>query len=83
MITSVRRPCFLAKASEQMIAAAAPQVGGQHCRRVSGSKIIGEAMTSSVLTTLRNTASGLRAACWLALTRIFAKTSRLMPYSCM
>lgn len=32
--TSVRRPCFLAKASLQMIAAAAPQVGGQAIRRV-------------------------------------------------
>ncbi|MNO06057.1 hypothetical protein D3C81_2276730 [compost metagenome] len=34
MTTSVRRPCFLAKASEQTIAAAAPQVGGQAIRRV-------------------------------------------------
>ena len=29
-----RRPCFLANASEQTIAAAAPQVGGQAIRRV-------------------------------------------------
>ncbi|MNL84139.1 hypothetical protein D3C87_2120080 [compost metagenome] len=32
--TSVRRPCFLAKASVQIMAAAAPHVGGQAIRRV-------------------------------------------------
>ncbi|MNO09225.1 hypothetical protein D3C81_2322560 [compost metagenome] len=32
--TSVRKPCFLANASLQMIAAAAPQVGGHAIKRV-------------------------------------------------
>ncbi|MCY1448352.1 hypothetical protein D9M71_650130 [compost metagenome] len=37
-------------------------------------------MTSSVVTTLRNTASGLRAAWRLALARMAAKVSSLVPY---
>ncbi|MCY1311062.1 hypothetical protein D9M70_613240 [compost metagenome] len=61
--TSVRRPCFLAKASEQMIAAAAPQVGGQAIRRViTPGQTTWSFITSSVVTTLRNIASGLLAA---------------------
>src|SRR5262245_46644164 len=76
MRTSAFRPCFLAKASEQMMAAAAPQVGGQAIRRVitPGHKV-GAAITSSGVTTLRNTASGFLAAWRLALARIFAKVS--------
>ena len=34
--TSARSPCFAANSGEQTTAAAAPQVGGQHCNRVSG-----------------------------------------------
>ncbi|MCY1442247.1 hypothetical protein D9M71_586090 [compost metagenome] len=61
--TSVRRLCFLANASEQMIAAAAPQVGGQAIRRVITPGQIGLSfITSSVVTTLRNSANGLLAA---------------------
>ncbi|MNZ39773.1 hypothetical protein D3C78_572720 [compost metagenome] len=64
--------------------AAAPQVGGQAIRRVSTpSHNIGAARTSSVLTTLRNTASGLLAAWRLALARILAKVSSRVPYFCM
>ena len=40
-------PCFLANSSEQRTAAAAPQVGGQHWKRVSGSKTSGDARISS------------------------------------
>ncbi|MNJ56437.1 hypothetical protein D3C77_519820 [compost metagenome] len=81
--TRVSRPCFLAKASEQRIAAAAPQVGGQHCRRVIGSNTVGEAMISSRLTGLRNTANGLLAAWLRAFTEMRPKISALMPYSRM
>ncbi|MNI41386.1 hypothetical protein D3C73_956370 [compost metagenome] len=78
--TSVRRPCFLAKASEQMIAAAAPHVGGQAIRRViTPGHITMSFMTSSVVTTLRNSASGLLAAWRLALARIAAKASIEVP----
>ncbi|MNG29735.1 hypothetical protein D3C84_1152210 [compost metagenome] len=61
--TSVRRPCFLAKASEQMIAAAAPQVGGHAIRRViTPGQRTTSFITSSVVTTFLNNASGLFAA---------------------
>ncbi|MNP75072.1 hypothetical protein D3C76_1720590 [compost metagenome] len=61
--TSVRRPWRLAKRSETMIAAAPPQVGGQAIRRViTPSQTTWSAITSSVLTTFLNTASGLLAA---------------------
>src|SRR2546423_69554 len=79
MRTRVSRPCWRANASEQTMAAAAPQVGGQHCRRVSGSNTVGEASTSSSVTVLRNTASGLRAACWRAFTEMRAKGARRVP----
>ena len=66
------------------MAAAAPQVGGQAISRVSTpGQIAGEAITSSVVTTLRNSASGLLAACRLALARILAKVSSGVPYCCM
>jgi hypothetical protein len=55
------------------MAAAAPQVGGQHWKRVSGSNTVGEAITSSSVSVWRNTASGLRAACWRALTEMRPK----------
>ena len=61
------------------VAAAAPQVGGQHCSLVSGSNTIGAASTSSSVTVLRNTANGLRAACWRAFTEMRAKVSGRMP----
>ncbi|MNN86179.1 hypothetical protein D3C81_2035590 [compost metagenome] len=61
--TSVRRPCFLANAGEQMIAAAAPQVGGHAIMRViTPSHINWSFITSSVLTIFLNKASGLLAA---------------------
>ncbi|MNQ89578.1 hypothetical protein D3C85_1048900 [compost metagenome] len=44
---------------------------------------IGAFITSSVDTTLRNTASGLLAAWRLALARMAAKVSSLVPYFCM
>ncbi|MNC48006.1 hypothetical protein D3C75_971000 [compost metagenome] len=63
MVTSVRRPCFLAKRSETIIAAAPPHVGGQAIRRViTPGKITWSAITSSVVMTFLNTASGLLAA---------------------
>ena len=49
---------------EQTIAAAAPQVGGQAMQAgQTRPNTVGEAITSSSVTTLRNTASGLCAAC--------------------
>ncbi|MCY1301351.1 hypothetical protein D9M69_553850 [compost metagenome] len=84
MLTSVRRPCCLAKRSETMIAAAPPQVGGQAIRRViTPSQTTWSAITSSVLTTFLNTASGLLAACRLALARIAAKVLIWVPYFSM
>ncbi|MCY1187987.1 hypothetical protein D9M73_290340 [compost metagenome] len=63
MVTSVRRPCFFAKASDTMIAAAAPQVGGQAIRRViTPGKITWSAITSSVVMIFLKTDSGLLAA---------------------
>ena len=50
MTTDGSMPCVAANSGEQITAAAAPQVGGQHWRRVSGSKIAGEAMTCSTVT---------------------------------
>jgi hypothetical protein len=44
-------------------------------QRVSGSNTVGEAITSSSVTVWRNTASGLRAACWRALTEMRPKVS--------
>ncbi|MNN23552.1 hypothetical protein D3C81_1369560 [compost metagenome] len=84
MHTSPFRPCFFRNSSEQRIAAPAPQVGGQAIRRViTPGQIIGEFITSSALTTLRNSAIGLCAAWRLALARILAKVSRRVPNSCM
>ncbi|MCY1184127.1 hypothetical protein D9M73_247960 [compost metagenome] len=61
--TSLRRPCFLANASETTSAAAAPQVGGQAIRRViTPGHITVSFITSSVVTTFLNSASGLLAA---------------------
>ena len=79
MTTRRSRPWRRTKSSLQMMAAAAPQVGGQHCSRVSGSNTVGEASTSSSVTVWRNTASGLRAACWRALTDMRAKVLGAMP----
>ncbi|MNE61547.1 hypothetical protein D3C80_1567680 [compost metagenome] len=84
MTTSVRSPCFLAKASLQTTAAAAPQVGGQAIRRVmTPGQITWSFMTSSVLTTLRNIARGLLAAWRLALARMAAMVDSWVPYFCM
>ena len=54
------RPCLRANSAETTSAAAAPQVGGQHCSRVSMPKTCGDASTSSTVVGSRNTASGLR-----------------------
>src|SRR3972149_5867951 len=72
--------CLLANAGEQRPAAAAPQVGGQHWRRVSGSATIGEARTSSTVTGCLKMAYGLLAACLRALLEILAKASDPAPY---
>ena len=73
-----------AKSAEQTIAAADPQVGGQAISRViTPGQIAVEAITSSSVTTVRNKASGLFAACRLALARIFAKVSTRVPNSFM
>ena len=62
-------------------AAAAPHVGGQAMRRVITPGISsGAASTSSAVTSWRSTASGLRAACRLALARIFANVASGVPY---
>ncbi|MNG03269.1 hypothetical protein D3C84_863410 [compost metagenome] len=80
----MRRPCFLAKAVEQIIAAAAPQVGGQAIRRVmTPGHSTGSFITSSVVRTFLNNASGLFAAWRLALARMAAKVSMRVPYFCM
>ena len=74
-------PCRFAKSSDTTTAAAAPQVGGHAISRVITPGIsTGEAMTSSTLTSLRNSASGFRAAWRLALARIFANVSSFVPY---
>ncbi|MNE29271.1 hypothetical protein D3C80_1227460 [compost metagenome] len=84
MRTAPVRPWRLRKSSEQRIAAPAPQVGGQAIRRViTPGQTAGEFITSSALTTLRNSAIGLLAAWRLALARILAKVSRRVPNSCM
>ena len=63
MRTSVRRLCLRAKASVQTMAAAAPHVGGQAIERViTPGHITFSFITSSGVTTSRNTASGLLAA---------------------
>ena len=75
----MRRMAF----SETSTAAADPSVFGQHCIRVSGSAIIGEASTSSSVTSLRKWANGL---CWESLrlfTDTLASSSRLRPCSAM
>ena len=60
-------------------AAAAPQVGGQHCSRDRWPKMCGEASTSSTVTGSRNTAYGLCAACRRDLTETCANVSGAMP----
>src|SRR5687767_10338830 len=81
MTTSDRRPWRRANPGLQTTAAAAPHVGGQHCRRVRGPKMCGEARTSSTVTGSRNTAYGLPAACLRDLTEIRANTAGSIPYS--
>ena len=62
--------------SDTSTAAAAPQVGGQAIRRViTPGQITWASITSSVVTSLRNSASGLFSAWRLALARILAKAS--------
>src|SRR3954452_22610851 len=78
--TFARRPCLAAYDGETRTAAAAPQVGGQHCRRVSGPKIFGELSTSSSEIGSRKTEYGLLAAWERALTAMRAKTSGFIPY---
>ncbi|MNN37419.1 hypothetical protein D3C81_1513680 [compost metagenome] len=78
--TSLRRPCFLANAGEQMIAAAAPQVGGHAIRRViTPSHMTLSFITSSVVRTFLNSARGLFAAWRLALARMAANVSMRVP----
>ncbi|MNQ89986.1 hypothetical protein D3C85_1053120 [compost metagenome] len=82
--TSLRRPCFFANFSDTISAAAAPQVGGQAIRRViTPGHITLSFITSSVLSTFLKIASGLAAACRLALARMAAKVCIFVPYFCM
>jgi hypothetical protein len=70
-----------AKALETSTAAAAPQVGGHAIERViTPSQMTGACITSPSVISLRNSASGFRAAWRLALARILAKVDILMPY---
>ena len=81
MRTSLRKPCWSANFSETRIAAAPPQVGGQAISRViTPGQITWSFMTSSAVTSLRNSASGLFLACRLALARTFAKEDSGVPY---
>src|SRR5512140_1205849 len=73
-------PFLRAYSSLQRIAAAAPQVGGQHWKRVSGSKTSSEARISSVESTWLKMASGFFEACLRALEATFAKVSFFIPY---
>src|SRR5512141_850903 len=80
MYTGFVMPCFFANSSEQRMAAPAPQVGGQHWKRVSGSKTSSEARISSTDSTWLKRAYGLFDACLRALFATFANVSRLVPY---
>ena len=80
MKTSVRKSLPRAKSSLIRMAAAAPQVGGQAIKRVSTPGHSADAFsTSSGVSSLRSRASGLRAACRLALARMAAKASSGVP----
>ena len=82
--TVASSPRRRAKSGVHTTAAAAPQVGGHAIRRViTPGQIAGDASTSSSVTTVRNSASGLFAACRLALARIFAKVESFVPYCFM
>ncbi len=84
MRTLRSRPWRSAKRGEQTMAAAAPQVGGQAMSRViTPGHMTGAAITSSSVTTVRNSATGLFDAWRLALARIFAKVDICVPYCCM
>ena len=61
--------------AEHQMAAAAPEVGREHCTLVSGASTIGEAMTSSTVRSSRKTALGFFEAWRRALTAIRAKLS--------
>src|SRR3954464_8796263 len=80
MYTGFVMPCFFANSSEQRIAAPAPQVGGQHWKRVSGSKTSSEARISSTDRTWLKSAYGLFEACLRAFSLTFANVSRFVPY---
>ena len=74
-------PWRSAKRAEHTMAAAAPQVGGQAISRViTPGQITWSFMTSSALTSLRNSASGLFLAWRLALARTFANEVSGVPY---
>src|SRR5687768_11037223 len=73
-------PFLAANSSVHRTAAAAPQVGGQHWYRVSGSNTSGDCITSSRLSSWVKMAYGFFAACLRALTETWAKVSFLVPY---
>ena len=79
MATSLRSPRARAKSSLTTIAAAAPQVGGQHCSRVRDPKITGDSRTCWTVTGSRKTAYGLLAAWRRDLTAMAANVSGLVP----
>ena len=62
------------------MAAPAPQVGGQACKRVSPPYSAFDSSTSCSVTGSRKTAYGLLAACLRDLTEIFANRSGETPY---
>src|SRR3990167_891350 len=80
ILTERDNPWRWANSPEQTMAAAAPQVGGQAISRViTPGHIMGEAMTSSVVTVALKTARGFFAAWRLALALILAKVSSFVP----
>ena len=72
--------CAIALGFEQMQPGA---LKGAWDDRPSPMTRFAEAMTSSSVSVWRNTASGLRAACWRALTEMRPKVSGRMPYCFM
>ena len=78
--TSARRPWRFAYASDTTTAAAAPHVGGHAMSRViTPGQITGDWRTCSAVTSCRKTARGFFAAWRLALARISANVSIVVP----
>src|ERR1700722_4472153 len=81
MRTCLLRPYWSANLSETRIAAAPPQVGGHAINRViTPGQITWSFITSSGVSSLRNSASGLFLAWRLALARTLANDVSGVPY---